>query len=436
MSPHNHELTVCVVSGPTLSGKSYLLHWLLGLPEYDQAPLIEMDKMRQSIFGSRKLTATEHVFKNEATLHALKTRLIAERPDMVFLEMGAPTEDQHQKPLVATVADAKRYINRIEAERSQGKEQKNRDLKINLRVVLNYCDIESVKHRIGYRQKQLDGESDTDVFDLETYLRDMSLLFETPRVYKPLPVNTSDESETAVQAYRREVLSFINGGWPISNADWMARMDEFEDIIGQAKKMYGNDPKHHKTNRASNLFEKVKLLALDCDGVMTDGTTLVGTATFGSDLQKMTGTTGIELSRFNHRDGAGIHAIIELGIPVIMITGQTSQYVAVRGKKLWKLNGQDDKKFAYFCAVENKPACLLDYLAKHHPEISPDQVCYMGDDIGDIAIMKMVGLPVAVSDAQPETKEAALYITEKAGGGGAVREICDLIRPAKNWTKT
>ncbi len=184
------------------------------------------------------------------------------------------------------------------------------------------------------------------------------------------------------------------------------------------------------TDQILSLFKKVKLLALDCDGVMTDGTTLVGTATLGSDLQKMTGATGIELSRFNHRDGAGIHAIIEQGIPVIMITGQTSQYVAVRGEKLWKLNGQDDKKFAYFCAVENKPACLLNYLSRHHPEISPDQVCFMGDDLGDLAIMKMVGLPVAVSDAQPEAKEAALYITERAGGDGAVREVCDLIRQA------
>ncbi len=225
MFHHSHELTVCVVSGPTLSGKSYLLNWLLGLPEYDQAPLIEMDKIRQSIFGDRKLTATEHVFKNEATLHALKTKLIVDKPDMVFLEMGLPTEDQHQKPLLAAVADAERYIDKT-------------DLKINLRVIMNYCDIESVKRRIDYRHKQLAGESDTDVFDLETYLRDMSLLFETPRVYKPLPINTSDESATAVQEYRREVLSFIRGVWPISNIEWTARIGEFENIISQAKEIY------------------------------------------------------------------------------------------------------------------------------------------------------------------------------------------------------
>lgn len=184
------------------------------------------------------------------------------------------------------------------------------------------------------------------------------------------------------------------------------------------------------TDRVLSLLKEVKLLALDCDGVMTDGTVLVGTATLGSELQQMTGTTGIELARFSCRDGAGIQALIETGVPVIMITNQRSEYVAVRGKKLRNINGRDDRKFAYFCKVGNKPQCLLDYLARHHPEITPDQVCYVGDDLSDIAIMKIVGLPIAVKDAQPEAKEVALHITEKAGGCGAVREICDLIRKA------
>ena len=77
--------------------------------------------------------------------------------------------------------------------------------------------------------------------------------------------------------------------------------------------------------------------------------------------------------------------------------------------------------------VENAiPVCF-----ECHAEIHPAKVCYMGDDLGDIAIMKMVGLPVAVKDAQPEVKEIALYITEKTGGDGAVREVCDLIRKAR-----
>ena len=78
-------------------------------------------------------------------------------------------------------------------------------------------------------------------------------------------------------------------------------------------------------------------------------------------------------------------------------------------------------------SLENKVQCLIDYLAKHHPEISLDQICYMCDDIGDISIMKAVGLPIAVQDAQPEAKEVALHITDRAGGNGAVREVCDLI---------
>jgi len=435
VSSSSKELTVCVVSGPTLSGKSYMLNWLLGLPEYKDVVLIEMDKIRRSVFGNRELTDTEHVFKNEAVLHALRTKLIVERPRIVFLEMGLPTEDKHQKPLVAAVTDAQRYIKKIESERDE-----ECDLRINLKVILNYCDIESVKRRIVYRSSQLDDESCTNVFDLETWLRDMSLLFETPRVYKPLPVNTSNESAAAVQEYRQEVISFIDGGWPIDQAAWMARTNEFRDLINQARqsfaelnlgeqarKMYGKVTEIIRTNHSSDLFKNIKLLALDCDGVMTDGTTLVGTATLGSDIQKMTGATGIELARFNHRDGAGIHALIETGVPVIMITSQRSEYVKVRGEKLRKANGSDDRRFAYFYQIENKVQCLIDYLAKHHPEISLDQVCYMGDDIGDISIMKAVGLPIAVQDAQPEAKEVALHITDRAGGNGAVREVCDLI---------
>ncbi|OGN32514.1 MAG: hypothetical protein A3I92_01930 [Candidatus Yanofskybacteria bacterium RIFCSPLOWO2_02_FULL_43_10b] len=187
----------------------------------------------------------------------------------------------------------------------------------------------------------------------------------------------------------------------------------------------------NKTDQVLNLFQNIKLLALDCDGVMTDGTTLVGTAQFNSELQKMGGATGLELARFNHRDGAGIHALIESGVPVIMITSQRSAYVANRGEKLFEANGRDPRKFYYFYRVDSKPECLLNYLAECHAEIHPAKVCYMGDDLGDIAIMKMVGLPVAVKDAQPEVKEIALYITEKTGGDGAVREVCDLIRKAR-----
>lgn len=238
MSHNGQELTVCVVSGPTLAGKSYLLNWLLGLPKYKNSFLIEMDKVRQVLFGNRKLTDTEHVFKNETTLCCLKKCLVIERPDIVFMEMGLPTEDRHQIPLIATIADAQRYVDRIETERGLETRQESNGFKINLRVILTYCDIESVKRRISYRLNKPDDKSYTDVFCIETYLRDMSLLFEVPRIYKPLPINTSDESETAVKAHRQEVLFFIAGGWPFNHATWTARIDEYKDIIDQASKMY------------------------------------------------------------------------------------------------------------------------------------------------------------------------------------------------------
>ena len=180
-----------------------------------------------------------------------------------------------------------------------------------------------------------------------------------------------------------------------------------------------------------DLFSRVKLLALDCDGVLTDASVLAGTGTRGSNLYATAGLTGIELARFNHKDGQGIDTLTKiLGIPVIIISNQTSQYVEMRGNKIKA--GRSDKIFAYFLNVKDKVKCLIDYLNANHPEIGLDEVCFVGDDLGDLNIMKVVGIPVTVQDGSDENKKLALYTTEKSGGNGAVREVCNLIRKARD----
>lgn len=157
----------------------------------------------------------------------------------------------------------------------------------------------------------------------------------------------------------------------------------------------------------SGKLKAVKLLALDCDGVLTDNYTYVD-------------NIGNEFSRFTHRDGMGIRMLRESGIPVIVITTQISPYVSKRCLKM---------KIDCFSAVENKLAVLSKVIKSM--KIGLKNVCFAGDDVGDLEVMRAVGLPIAVADAIDEVKSVALHVTERKGGEHAVREICDLILKAR-----
>lgn len=157
-------------------------------------------------------------------------------------------------------------------------------------------------------------------------------------------------------------------------------------------------------------WSQVKLLVLDFDGVLTDCTVFL-------DID------GREFVQCHHRDGQGIKLIREAGISVVVISGQESPYVARRCEKM-KIDGFHD--------VRDKVACLEQYLAKNHPNIHLQDICFVGDDISDIPLLNKVGLPVAVADATPTVKAVAQYVTSRPGGREAVREVCDLILSDKN----
>lgn len=222
-----NNITVCVISGLTFSGKSFLSNWLITQPEFKDVCQVAMDDVRQQVWGNKSLTCTEHVFKNELTRNIVKAKIIVERPRMIFLEMVMLTREYHQKPFLEMVQSASRYADRIQNEKGEGK------VDIKFRCVLLYCDLETVSRRIQYRLKG--NATGADVFDLQGYLDDAEE-FELPCDYAPLPINTSDESAESVKKIRDEVIAFLQGQMSISDGEYHRRMQEAADILTESKK--------------------------------------------------------------------------------------------------------------------------------------------------------------------------------------------------------
>ncbi|SVC74187.1 uncharacterized protein METZ01_LOCUS327041, partial [marine metagenome] len=153
------------------------------------------------------------------------------------------------------------------------------------------------------------------------------------------------------------------------------------------------------------MAKKIKLLALDVDGVLTDGSIYID-------------ANGNESKKFYVHDGYGIVSIREkFGIETVVISGRSSEALLYRLKELnitkyWV--GQTDKLAAINIILQEG-------------SIASHQILFVGDDIPDLDVIENVGLFVAVSNAHKMVKNKAHYITQKSGGCGAVREVCDLI---------
>lgn len=150
--------------------------------------------------------------------------------------------------------------------------------------------------------------------------------------------------------------------------------------------------------------KQIKLLLLDVDGVLTDGSIIYT-------------HSGTEMKVFSTRDGFGIRLLQEAGIDVGLITARTSEAVHRRA--------QDLKLKHVYQGMRNKIEAFTSILAEQ--QLQADQVAYMGDDWLDLPLLARVGLAVTVADAAPEVKDVAHYITRNSGGHGAVRELCDLL---------
>lgn len=151
-------------------------------------------------------------------------------------------------------------------------------------------------------------------------------------------------------------------------------------------------------------IKKIKVLVVDIDGVMTDGRIVYS-------------GYGDELRFFDVQDGFGITLINRAGIKTVIVTAGKSKIVKHRARDL--------KVSKTYHGFMNKIEAFTD-LMKHF-NVTPEEVCFIGDDLIDIPILKRAGLAVVVPNAMAEVKKYAHIITENKGGRGAVREICDLI---------
>ena len=158
---------------------------------------------------------------------------------------------------------------------------------------------------------------------------------------------------------------------------------------------------------------QIQLLALDVDGVLTDGK-----LTFNSN--------GSETKSFNSLDGHGIRMWQRAGLKVALISGRESAPTQLRAEQLGIEYVFQDCHFKL--PVMEK---LLEQI-----DLSPEKVAYVGDDLPDLPVIRHVGFGVAVANAVDEVKRHADYVTTRPGGGGAVREVIEhILKGTDKWRK-
>jgi 3-deoxy-D-manno-octulosonate 8-phosphate phosphatase (KDO 8-P phosphatase) len=153
-----------------------------------------------------------------------------------------------------------------------------------------------------------------------------------------------------------------------------------------------------------NKLKKIKLLLLDVDGVLTDGSIIYN-------------DKGHETKQFNVKDGFGVKLLMSVGIQVGIVTGRRSKALNYRCNDLgirFIIDGVSDK------------GRVLDEIHKRSG-ISADNIAFVGDDIPDLALMRRIGVSIAVADAHEIVRAYADWVTSAPGGAGAVREVCEAI---------
>jgi YrbI family 3-deoxy-D-manno-octulosonate 8-phosphate phosphatase len=151
----------------------------------------------------------------------------------------------------------------------------------------------------------------------------------------------------------------------------------------------------------------VRLLIFDFDGVFTDNFVYID-------------HNGVESVKCWRSDGLGLSRVKDLGLPIFIVSTETNAVVAKRAEKL---------HLPLLQAVNDKAEAILSICRKS--QIDPANTMFVGNDVNDIPGFNVVGIPVAVADAYEEILPYVVYQTKRAGGFGAVREICDLIYQEK-----
>ncbi|MCK9556483.1 MAG: HAD hydrolase family protein [Candidatus Cloacimonetes bacterium] len=159
-----------------------------------------------------------------------------------------------------------------------------------------------------------------------------------------------------------------------------------------------------RPNKRPVPWGEIKLLILDCDGVLTNGKII-----YGSD--------GQDIKQFNAADGMGLILIREISTRVAVVSGRSSEALQRRC--------QDLKIEHLYQGIDNKLECVTKLLEELG--LTFDNVIYMGDDWNDVPCIRRAALGVVPANAWPEVQKTADMVTERRGGEGAVRELINLI---------
>lgn len=155
--------------------------------------------------------------------------------------------------------------------------------------------------------------------------------------------------------------------------------------------------------------QDIKMILMDVDGTLTDGTLMLL-------------PDGEEIKSYHVRDGMGLLMAHAVGFKTGIITGKTSKPLVIRAQKL--------KISELYQGILDKKRIFLEILDKH--SLQPKEVAFIGDDLGDLEVIKLAGFSGAVADAHPEILKHSHYICQQPGGKGAVREFVEFIFDAQD----
>jgi 3-deoxy-D-manno-octulosonate 8-phosphate phosphatase (KDO 8-P phosphatase) len=171
------------------------------------------------------------------------------------------------------------------------------------------------------------------------------------------------------------------------------------------------DPRRLGESAIRRRARRIRVVLMDCDGVMTDGRVIYSSGAG-------------EIKAFNARDGVGMRLAQGLGLEVGIVTGRRSEAVARRARELG-LREVHQK-------VWDKRARVEELLRRRRASYA--QLCFIGDDIIDLPVLRRAGLAVAPADAHAEVRRRVHWVTRQPGGGGAVREVLDLVLDSQGLT--
>lgn len=158
--------------------------------------------------------------------------------------------------------------------------------------------------------------------------------------------------------------------------------------------------------------KRIRLVCFDVDGVLTDGGVVLGDSAGAR----------VELKRYDIQDGLGIKMLQQAGLLTAIITGRESMSVALRAQELGVDELVQDNQ------ARKEPALRL---LLERRGIDWSEVAFVGDDLPDLGVMRLVGLPVCVANATAEVRRISSVALTRSGGAGAVREFCELLLRAR-----